>query len=831
MNMILGKKGRLSEKNITKIYIGLLIIGVLLDLGVNITKISYIKVDRDFISDIYSAIFTISILSFSIIALISGLLNSKFYSYELREIFNFPNSPVKMNKFIILSLSNVLLATLILELNYVISSVNILLFLMIESILLIAHTGIKICYLMINKDECVELVKQYYLLLDDQKKLSYDFFSKSLNKLTKAWEDTLKQHDSVNKDIVWNMMGILCGPISKLKEPKYYEFYKYFDSKIKANIVNHSLTFGFSTMIKDIIKIYEKVGASDYDKRDIYAMPLEAIQFYDDKVLLNLNVLSEIMDIQFLDPFKEGKITSTDMEWIYYRYFNALVNNCYCTEETKQELIKKYIHELSRSNSFDRETILLNEEQLALINVLRYRVFQNPNQIERKRIFESLLYETLTNNRFNHNDSYHNYLSVIAQMTYAYIVLETETLTDNFRKDLKYLILSDINMPNVAILNISIIVNMNIRGILKALAKRIETKENCMKKYEYFSMEFKVKSAIWTREFDIRFFFMLYLLYNQEIGHISPMGFFSDWESIEINWKRKIVNEFKRFYDSDSRMLSYSATRMLESLAELLKTDINISENIQQSLFEHINEYECNIIKDWADEPVDLGTNKEITYNELIKIIDREKVYGWDSSYNNNSPVLIRVPDIVCNKKNRNNRAIAYDLKNAIIEAIHKCIKHSSKLQLSFDEKGLITLASFLEKTCFNSRNYSFTDDLCWNKDIRESEIFNKVITLDDNIELIKTNGIYEKFYYSKENFKYNINIIDCELHTLGSKESEEFIEYSKTYNGLYNIEGALFTKTEAIDILQRLYCRQSLAFELMVSFKPDELTVIEFKR
>lgn len=819
-----------QAKGIQKIFIGILALGIILDLGVNISNTSLITVDGDFVSNIYSAIVTISVLSFSLIALISGFLNSKFYGYELREILNFPNSPVKMTRFIILSLGNVLLATVALELGYVICTVNTLLILLIETIMLIAYMGIKICHLMINKDESVELVKQYYLFLDEQKKLSYDSFCKNLIKLAQAWDDTLKEHDAANKDIIWDMIACLCEPINKVEKQQYYQFYRYFDSIIKTNIINHSLTFGYFSMIKDVIKIYEKIGASNYDKRDIYAMPLEAIRFYDDKVLLGLNVLTVIMDIPLTDDYKEGKITSDDLEWIYYRYFNALIHNRYCTVETKKELVQKYIHELSRVNSLDNGKILLTEEQLALLNIFRYRVFQNSDQEERKFIYESLLYETLTNNRFNQHSNYFFYLSIIAQMAYSYVVLEVETLTNQYREELKNLILNDINFPNVAILNLSIIVKMNIQGILKALANRIEANNNYTNKYEYFSMEFVAKSAIWTEEFDIRFFFMLYLIYNRKVAHISLLAFFKDWDVIDNNRKKKIIYEMKSLFDLTSYKLSYSTIEMLESLATLFKTDANIPENTQLKVFEQLNECECSIVKKLANEPVILNSNKEIVYTELIKIMNREKVYGWDSSYNNETPIMIRVPDLICRKKNRDERSTAYDLKNAIIEAIHNYIRKTSELELSFNQEGLQMLKQFLENTSFDSRNYSFTDDLCWNKEARNSDVFNKIIFLDDEIDLIQTNGINEYFYFSKDNFMYNVNIIDCKLHTLESKESEEIIEGSKTYNGLYNIEGALFSKTEAIDILKKLFCRQSLAFELMISFKPKEITHIKFK-
>ena len=64
----------------------IVICGIVMDIGVNITKFSLVTVTESYMDYIYSAIITIAILSFSIIALIAGMFSNTYYGYKLAEV-------------------------------------------------------------------------------------------------------------------------------------------------------------------------------------------------------------------------------------------------------------------------------------------------------------------------------------------------------------------------------------------------------------------------------------------------------------------------------------------------------------------------------------------------------------------------------------------------------------------------------------------------------------------------------------------------------------------------------------------------------------------------
>ena len=96
----------------------LLCSGIIMDYGVIVTGIYCIEVTESFMDYVYSSIITISTLSFSFIALLTGLLDKNYYGYKLKEIIQFRESPINFKKYIIGSLILAGVATIVLMGNF-----------------------------------------------------------------------------------------------------------------------------------------------------------------------------------------------------------------------------------------------------------------------------------------------------------------------------------------------------------------------------------------------------------------------------------------------------------------------------------------------------------------------------------------------------------------------------------------------------------------------------------------------------------------------------------------------------------------------------------------
>ena len=84
--------------------------------------------------------------------------------------------------------------------------------------------------------------------------------------------------------------------------------------------------------------------------------------------------------------------------------------------------------------------------------------------------------------------------------------------------------------------------------------------------------------------------------------------------------------------------------------------------------------------------------------------------------------------------------------------------------------------------------------------------------------------------FWDKDKFKFNIKISRIEFKNLTLDECAEYIEGSRSYNGFYNIDGVLMPKEKAIRSIQKLFCKESYTFKLMVSFGRDDITHINYK-
>lgn len=823
-------KGFNIKENWICLSIGIIIIGVIMDIGVAITNYWIITVNESYMDYVYSAIITISVLSFTLIALLSGTLSTRYYGYELKDILGFKNAPVNLKKFIKVSFIYIVIATIVLSLGVKINSANTLTFLLFSMVYIVLNTGMKIYEIMTNEEYCISVVKNYYETIQERDKINYNLFKFHLDKLSVALETSIKERSKEDKEKILGMVSILCDFMKNIKDDKdYYTYFIYLNSIIKKYVVDLSLYFGYNEMVREIVHLYEAVSDNQFDRNDLLILPLKEIQFYDDRTLQNINYLDEIMDFRLLEEYKEHKVKDGEIQEMLRNYISALLENQLCSTRCKDKMIRNYIYKLS---TFDwhSETQLLLVEQVVLLYILKYYIIQNEDLDEQKFIFQELVKNTYINNIYNNSNTYYNYLSIIFQVFYAYIMLEGETLKKDYREDIKKLFQTYIGTPNIVKLNIAMLIKMNIEGIICAIACRIEKKDKFTTTFEYFPPYIKAKSVVWTKKFNIKFMFLIFILYNDEVGFYSLYGRFFEWNKMDNIAKLEVLNEFMSFFDYSKGVIKRDIVDEIGKMADLMQCSFSLNEEKQIKLFNHLrDEHEKTFIEniDEKETPELDMTNIKQLLNELMK---HEEVFGWDSNYCDSFYIKYSVPDYICRREHINNTNAARSIQAACLSAINNYINSSTnELKLSFDEQGIKKMLTFLNNSKYDSKNYTFTDDLAFSRELRESAEFKGIINKNDSITNVDTHKINSFIYFNKNNFKFNIKIPYYECPDLTNEECAEFIENSKAYNGLYNIDGALMTKDKAINTVQRLFCRERIIFKLMISFKRHDVTHIKF--
>ncbi|RHU41410.1 hypothetical protein DXD15_15085, partial [Blautia sp. TF11-31AT] len=196
------------------------------------------------------------------------------------------------------------------------------------------------------------------------------------------------------------------------------EIYQYFYSQMKECVYDISNNFGYNEMIRDVIKIYSNLPESRYERIDLYVISLQNMRFWDDQMLVKNNYFDQIKGIDFLEEYEEGLVEDSEIERIFYCFFENIIKNQVCTKIVKETIIENYLWSLTKFYWKDRNDLVLPIDCIGAINIWHYFVLKNENVKERNYIFNVLIKELLYNNRFSRERKFFDVLSLMLQMPF-----------------------------------------------------------------------------------------------------------------------------------------------------------------------------------------------------------------------------------------------------------------------------------------------------------------------------------------------------------------------------------------------------------------------------
>ncbi len=214
----------------------------------------------------------------------------------------------------------------------------------------------------------------------------------------------------------------------------------------------------------------------------------------------------------------------------------------------------------------------------------------------------------------------------------------------------------------------------------------------------------------------------------------------------------------------------------------------------------------------------------------INELMEKDGIFGWDSQYFREGYVKFVMPDYISRREYRTPQSTARTIQRGIIEAVKSYIQQrANKLTLTFDIEGVRNMLTFICEHEYDARNYTYTDDWSLAK-LRDESEFIKLEEEQKKIEFVGTPQIYDNLYFNKEKFRFNIKISKMDFVDLNERECEAFLENSKGYNGLYNVDGALMSKEEAMKCIKKSYCKEKYSFKLIVGLGKNDVTYIEFE-
>lgn len=815
-----NKKKRSEKYTSNKLIYIIVIAGFLLDIYVNLTGNTFITITESYISSIYSAIVTVAVLCISLIALISDKLEKTYYGYKLKELILFEKSVLNFKKYLYLSFGSIALATILFFFGYKMSLANTITALMLAEICLESLMTEIIFKIITNETYCYKIVESHFKNDKVQNgEKSQEEYEREITRLFNSLKyfTEAQNQEKVNK--VTELIVILNEKNKTLTEND--KVYQVLLNQLREIAIPLADNFGYNQMVKDIIFLSSHTRLEKAGKEDLYIIPIENMMFWDDKTLLNNNYFNQIIKICYINEYSDNKITDIEIEYILYKYFVSIINNQLSTEKVKNQLIVNYFYELSQFSWKTSDNSIVSADSKTLLDIFMEYVLKNENYKEREYIYKLILKNVYLNNRYYNGDIFPLTVSYMLESFYSYIYCEKEMLNEDYRNSLKDLFLLTISDKTNKKFKFSDLATDHIKAIVPAVAKRIEKKDKIELSFDFCISDYLcIKNTVWTDSFNKEFLLMLYLIYYTRLLPVSFLALFNEWDKV----RDEVVNIIWDKFDLSTKKIKEEFRNQCNQFAQLLNCNYSINDDAEKELFESINE-EKKKINQIQEIPQECNI-EEIT-NKLCDLMEQEKVFGWDTELTEGTKMNnFKFSNIEENKWITNDFT-AKKFKATIINAVHYAI-NSYATKITVETNGDLDLTELSNlRNNYNARNFNFNGYLTYDQC---KDFSSPIKDIEDNTNYIDTSEIRIPILFNKDDFKFNAQIISKEDLDLTDDECIEYLREFRAYNGFYDVNGALYPKDEAIEIIKKQYKKEVFQFKLLVSFNKEDILYINFK-
>lgn len=214
LHIVKTKRDSMKEKlycNWLKISSCIIILGIILDIGVELTGVSQFTVTESYMDYIFAAVVSVGLLSFSIIALVAGILQEKFYGYKLRELLTFDGVKKRINLriYIKTSLLQIVLGIVLLSLYFRVSCVNTMICLLVATIFSAGCMAYSVFDIMINDESVYKTLENGYGSLVKRDFNKNGKISYHVNTLTNALIESCKERNLEEMEELCKLYSIL----------------------------------------------------------------------------------------------------------------------------------------------------------------------------------------------------------------------------------------------------------------------------------------------------------------------------------------------------------------------------------------------------------------------------------------------------------------------------------------------------------------------------------------------------------------------------------------------------------------------------------------------
>lgn len=818
MNRFSKDKLVLKRKTIIILIPFLITIGMFID----IFNLDIVKVDKNFINNIFIALVTLAALSASILTIVINSLDNRYHGFTIKEIINFDNDHIKIKHGIPVAILSILMAVPFLAFGFI----NTVMFILVSyDLFIISLNGY--CWKIVSDNEFCEKILEINIRRvaenineKEIKRILDKIFAGISSEIKECSIDTLIYEINFIKKIL---------DLVKFDENEKYdeEIFNFIDSKIKKLFGEVTKNFGFLTSVDNILELYNYLDI-DYKKYEPLVTILEEIykikyQDSKDTVASSINRISNGIDnYSFLDE--------NDKKIILYQYFKNVYENENIGKKLRRKLLDDHIEHLTNlrnSNIYDYT------KQKTLLNILKDYVILSEEDEESKHIFVKVV-EGLFENRYINSKASVQTIALVYLSIYLFSEYEEETLNEDHRHKLKGYMDEYEDNINIQHVTFKRVLDNKFLEVIKELFNLNDKFFKETRRYmEYFSTTLNGKTITWSRSMALDFAIYNFFIIQHEIQFFKIVVSELEHENKKYVLE-SIIDMFIYNKATEKMKLEEKFSRRAESIAKWIGQRYFGAEDFQNRIFEFINEAKKQIDMIEISKLEKSGIESEKIKDYLKnKFASKDNYFGFDEGVLMGDSIEIALRPIIIEKIYYKTEKLIADKISSYIEKYleNLLLKKSQSIKIGFDQKSVNELLRALKNGNYDKRNYTYFDDLAISSDVRDSPNYIKLKTIINSMGMIKNTNPINSFMFFKENeLKYNIDTLLIEKENLDQEDKLDLIERFKVSKDRYKINKTYYTESQAINIIQSSYYKIHVKFKIKLNLSSNSMLNISFK-
>ena len=755
---------------------------------------------------LFSAIFTLSALSGTVLAMLAGLTQREHFGIPILDYISLKKYKFKPESFIILSLVMVAIAIVPLRLKV---HYGLVAYLILEIAIICIYT-LHIWKVITNSEYCESLLLESFIGNQIRKKEIERFikclFAFYYNEVLLLNEYQQNRGKDAKSPDSFHLLRILkTNDKNSVLVPLYNGLIEEYGSKLLELDVIQRI---------GIDKAYEIMNLGETDSIEVIRKSASKLLTMNERELAVVRIQDRIRDIISSKNLDEKE------KYYYLAYIRFyLFENSSISTAAKVRYGKIFLEYIF--GKWDKEPS--NAQFKACINVYINSVLINGNWDEAESVFDTIISTLNKYSYFGAEDIKIELIAYIYVLTYVYSFLETETINESHRMRIRELLNKEVvnNVDNYTIA----LSHLILSNYTKVLKKMIGIAEDAYKygSLEYIPVSIRSKSSIWENNTVYDILYATYFL-NVDL-YLDPIYKGENWEAKELDEQIIIVKDFISKFNRIDETIQDSFYIKVQTLAQWFKIDDPCTQGSFSIEYSMANEELIALQKN--QKPVE-GEPLVVSFvpNEYMcrvekpeeAIVQSKKELLVDYGFNN-------VKYFDNNSLIRTGYSICREVLNSLIE------QFLTLKEVVICRESIREFICFIENESIKYANTSFLNFLGSWGNIRESTEYEELKILAESIKIIRDDNISYYICGGSDMPKYYFEVIEVIRAPLLDDEIVKICEENRIADNKYLFDDGVYGKKDALEYIYNYFRHDKV--RIAVSHNFDHITAyrVEFKR